>query len=93
MRLLLVRHGETVGNVERRLQGAGDPVTERGRRQAKELAVHLSGREDLVALYASPYVRAFDTALAIGGEIGLDPVPRDRLAEVDVGQAEGYRFE
>lgn len=93
MRLLLVRHGETRGNVDRRLQGADDPLTERGRRQAREIAAHLSGREDIVALYASPYVRALDTARAIGGGIGLEPIQRPGLAEVDVGDAAGYRFE
>ncbi len=93
MRLLLVRHGETEGNVSRTLQGADDPLTERGQRQAEEIAAHLSGRSDVVALYASPYRRAFDTARAIGDAIGLEPEPRPALAELDVGDAAGYRFE
>ena len=93
MRLLLVRHGETEGNVRRRLQGADDPLTERGQRQAGELAAHLSGRDDVVALYASLYRRAFDTARAIGDALGVEPEPRQALAELDVGDAAGYRFE
>jgi len=93
LRLILVRHGETEGNVRRRLQGSEDPLTERGRRQAGEIAAHLSGREDVVALYASPYRRAFDTARAIGDALGVEPEPRPALAELDVGDAAGYRFE
>jgi broad specificity phosphatase PhoE len=93
LRLLLVRHGETEGNVSRRLQGADDPLTDRGRRQAEEIAAHLSGREDVAALYASPYRRAFDTARPIGEALGLEPEPRPALAELDVGDAAGYRFE
>jgi broad specificity phosphatase PhoE len=93
LRLLLVRHGETEGNVSRRLQGPDDPLTERGRRQARELAAHLSGRDDVVALYASPYRRAFETARTIGGALGMEPEPRSALAELDVGKAAGYRFE
>jgi broad specificity phosphatase PhoE len=93
LRLLLVRHGETEGNASRRLQGADDPLTERGRRQAQEIAAHLSGRDDVLALYASPYRRAFDTARAIGSALGLEPEPRRALAELDVGDAAGYRFE
>jgi probable phosphoglycerate mutase len=93
VRLLLVRHGETEGNVSRRLQGADDPLTERGSRQADELAKHLSGRGDIVALYASPYSRALETARAIGGRLGMEPVLRAGLAEIDVGDAVGYRFE
>lgn len=88
-----MRHGETEGNVSRRLQRSDDPLTERGRRQAEEIAAHLSGRDDVVALYASPYRRAFDTARAIGGALGLEPEPRPALAELDVGDAAGYRFE
>ena len=88
-----MRHGETEGNVSRRLQGADDPLTERGRRQAEEIAAHLSVRDDVVALYASPYRRAFDTARAIGGALGVEPEPRPALAELDVGDAAGYRFE
>ena len=93
MRLILVRHGETEGNVSRRLQGAEDPLTKRGRRQARELASHLSGRSDVSALYASPYRRAYDTARAIGDALGFEPEPRPALAELDVGRAAGYRFE
>ena len=93
MRLLLVRHGETEGNLRRRLQGADDPLTERGRRQAGEIAAHISGRCDVVALYASPYRRAFDTARAIGDALGVEPELRAALAELDVGDAAGYRFE
>lgn len=93
MRLLLVRHGETEGNVSRRLQGAEDPLTERGLRQAGELAAHLAGRGDVAHLYASPYRRAFETALAVGEALDLAPNPRPALAELDVGRAAGYRFE
>lgn len=93
MRLLLVRHGETLGNVERKLQGAEDPLTERGRQQAREISAHLSGRRDIVALYTSPFVRAFETAQAIGEALRLEPVSRDGLAEADVGLASGYGFE
>ena len=93
MRLILVRHGETRGNVLRMLQGAEDPLTERGRRQAEELASHLAGREDVRALYTSPYPRALETARAIGCALGLEPVQRAGLAEVDVGEAAGWRFE
>ena len=46
-----------------------------------------------MALYASPYPRALDTATVIGAALGLDPVKRDGLAEMDVGRAAGYRFE
>lgn len=93
MKLLLVRHGETEGNVRRLLQGLDDPLTERGWRQAREIAAHLAGRDDLVAMYASPLVRTVQTARAIGEETGLEPVLREGLAELDIGEAEGLGFE
>lgn len=93
MRLLLVRHGQTTGNVDRRLQGSEDPLTPLGQRQARELASYLAGRGDGAALYASPYVRARETAHAVGEALRLDPILRPGLAELDVGKAAGYRFD
>ena len=91
--LLLVRHGESVGNVERRLQGPDDPLTERGRRQAADLATYLAGRGDVVTVYTSPLARATATAQCIGRALAIEPVERSRLAEIDVGCASGLRFD
>ena len=93
MQLLLVRHGESAGNLTRILQGRDDPLTERGRRQARELAAHLAARGDVRAIYTSPLARAAETARIIGGAVGLTPEPREGLAEINVGKAEGFTFE
>ncbi len=93
MQLLLVRHGESAGNLTRQLQGPEDPLTERGRRQAREIAAHLTGRGDVIALYASPLARALETARIIGAAVGLTPVPRAGLAEIDIGDAQGLTFD
>ena len=66
MRLLFVRHGQTVGNILRQLQDDHDPLTELGRRQAYEVAAHLATLETAEALYCSPLPRALDTATTIG---------------------------
>ncbi|HEX5502055.1 MAG TPA: histidine phosphatase family protein [Thermomicrobiales bacterium] len=92
MQLLLVRHGESAGNVTRELQRRDDPLTERGRRQAREIAAHLAARGDVRALYASPLPRAYETALTIGAAVDLVPLPRENLAEIDVGRAAGETF-
>lgn len=93
MQLLLVRHGESAGNLSRRLQTREDPLTERGRRQAREIAAALAERTDLRALYASPLARAFETAQIIGETIGLAPIPLAGLAEINVGEAAGLTFD
>lgn len=93
MQLLLVRHGESVGNLSRRLQSLDDPLTDKGRRQASEIAGFLAERGDLRALYSSPLSRAFETAQIIGSAIGFVPIPLDGLAEINVGTAAGLTFD
>ena len=73
MRLILVRHGESIGNSENRLQGQEDyPLTPRG-----EIEATLSGErlaaEGVVAVYTSPLLRAFATAKEIADRIGVEP--------------------
>ena len=87
--LLLVRHGETDWNAEGRLQGQIDrPLTEFGRRQAKQLAAELEG-EELEAIYSSDLARARETAEIVGERLGL-PVELDSdLREKDWGTWEG----
>lgn len=85
--LLLVRHGETDWNRDRRWQGhTGAPLNERGRLQAAEL----SGRVDQIdAVYSSDAERAYETALILAARLGL-PVETDpRLREMDFGLWEG----
>jgi broad specificity phosphatase PhoE len=93
MQLLLVRHGESTGNVTRQLQKHDEPLTERGQRQARELAAFLADRPDLRIVYTSPLRRAVETATLIGAAIGLRPIPLPGLAEIDVGDAAGYTFD
>lgn len=80
--ILLIRHGETAWNAERRLQGHLDvPLNAEGERQAAALARALEG-EALDAVYSSDLQRARQTAGAIvasrGLEIRLDPGLRER---------------
>lgn len=93
MQLLLVRHGESTGNVTRQLQKHDEPLTERGRRQASELATFLADRPDMRVVYTSPLNRAVETATIIGAAIGLRPIALPGLAEIDVGKAAGFTFD
>jgi probable phosphoglycerate mutase len=87
--LLLARHGETDWNSERRWQGHADqPLNERGREQAREIAAELAGRR-IDAIYASDLWRARETAEIVAERLGL-PVGLERdLREVDVGEWSG----
>jgi broad specificity phosphatase PhoE len=92
MRLLLIRHAESTGNRQRRLQGRADfPLTQRGRCQAEELAAALS-RLPVAAVYSSPVRRALDTAEAIAHRLGLKVEAQAALQEYDFGELSGLTW-
>ncbi|MEV6905371.1 histidine phosphatase family protein [Amycolatopsis sp. NPDC051071] len=90
MKLLLVRHGQTEGNVRGALDTAlpGPPLTELGREQAQDLATRLDG-EPIVAVYASQAIRAQQTAAPLAAKLGLDVQIVDGVHEVAAGELEG----
>ena len=91
--IVMVRHGETDWNRERRFQGRADqPLNEAGRGQARELA-ELLRREPVSAVYTSPLRRARETAEILAGDFGLRPRPLDALLEIDVGAWEGLTID
>ena len=76
--ILLIRHGETPWNAERRLQGHIDiPLNERGLQQAAALGQALAG-EPLAAVLSSDLQRARQTAQAVA-ELQHLPVQTDAL--------------
>lgn len=93
-----LRHGESVGNAERRFQGHADfPLTERGRLQARALAERWQAEG--VAFdraFSSPLLRARETAeivcAALDVPLELDPdwmeINNGLLAGLDDDQAE-----
>lgn len=92
MRLLLIRHAESTGNRQHRLQGRADfPLTKRGRRQAQELAAALS-QLPVTAVSSSPIRRALDTADAIAGPFGLKVETQEALQEYDFGDLSGLTW-
>jgi broad specificity phosphatase PhoE len=92
MKLVLVRHGESVGNHENRLQGQEDyDLTELGRRQAA-LAADRLAREGVTAVYTSPLLRALATAEVIGGMLGATPVQLPGVREYNFGELAGATY-
>ena len=91
-KVLLIRHGQTDFNTERRLQGAMSvPLNHRGRQQSLALARYLR-TQDIDALYTSPRRRAYDTAQIIAETLELTLIEDDRLAEIAFGDFEGLTF-
>lgn len=83
MRLVLIRHGETVQNSQGICQGQSEgQLSEVGIDQARKLGVYLKDRH-IDALYSSDLIRAVDTAEEIrrfhdGLELKLDTRLRER---------------
>jgi probable phosphoglycerate mutase len=91
--LIVIRHGETAWNRERRMQGTTDtPLSEVGLAQARALGRRLAGRT-FAALYTSDLARARDTARAIAEHTGRDFVTDPRLQERRFGIFEGLTAE
>jgi broad specificity phosphatase PhoE len=95
--ILLLRHGETAWNLERRFQGRFDsPLTERGAAQARAVGKLLAALPEAASapIVASPQGRARRTAEIIleqrgaPGELRLD----DRLRELSLGSWDGLTY-
>lgn len=93
MKIILVRHGETDWNKQRRLQGQSDiELNAKGKKQVEALAQALKNRYT-EAIYTSPLKRALDTAQAIGRHHHVDIIPLDQLKEIDAGEMDGLTHE
>ena len=93
LELVLVRHGESTWNAERRWQGQLDPpLSARGREQSRALGRELGG-EGVRVIVASDLVRARDTARLAAGELGCAFELEPRLRELDVGVWGGLTIE
>jgi probable phosphoglycerate mutase len=89
--ILIIRHGQTAWNTQKRLQGHSDiPLNENGRLQAVTLAKVLRD-EPLDAIFSSDLQRAYQTAYEIAKIHNL-PVHQDRsFRERCYGICEGMK--
>ncbi len=75
--IYLIRHGQTKANLEDRFAGwTHEPLTHKGRQQAKEAAKLLKGR-GITLIYSSPLPRTLETSWIIS-EIIKAPVAVER---------------
>lgn len=94
-RLVLVRHGESEGNVTRIFTTT--PVTlaltELGRQQAREAAAVIETIASASIVVASPYARARDTGLIIADALQLPFEIREGLHEREAGEFAGRSYD
>lgn len=96
--LILIRHGETDWNRDRRIQGATDiPLNDNGRAQAREAGLALRDRLDPdvpLVLVSSDLQRAAETADIIGMILEQPVAGRyPQLRERSYGEAEGVSID
>ena len=91
--VLLIRHGQSKGNAERRFGGhTSTPLSARGHKQAEATAKTLKS-ESLTAIFSSDLARAMETARPLSKLTGLPVNGTNAFRERSVGVMEGLTFE
>ncbi len=81
MKIYLIRHGQTTGDIEDRFGGDyDDHLTEIGLKQAEELAEKINN-QGIKKIYYSPRIRAVETANKVNQITGIPIEKIDDLRE------------
>lgn len=92
-KVLLMRHGQTMWNLEKRFQGNDDsPLTEEGKRQAVLVSKRLQG-DNIKAIFCSPRNRAVLTATPTAKKLSLPIYEHHGLTEISLGKWEGKKYD
>lgn len=87
MKVLFIRHGQTVINVDGKIHRVDDDagLTELGKKQA-EIVAEVCKRQGIETIYSSPELRAVETAQIIGEKLGFQSIIETGLAERNWGE-------
>ncbi len=92
-RIYLVRHTETIGNIEKRLTGREDyNITDNGLRMVKKITNYLRN-EPISAIYSSTSNRTFETIKEIAKIKNLEVQRKEELCEMYFGIYDGWKWE
>jgi broad specificity phosphatase PhoE len=94
-KLILVRHGESLGNRDRifAVNPSDLPLTELGYRQAREVADQIDLMFKAELIVTSPFLRARETARVIAERLRLALGIEPDLYERDVGSLKGQSYD
>ena len=96
MKLIIVRHGETIANKKKILQGKEDgTLTEKGIEQAKEVGRHLKDHHKIDMVFCSPLGRCVDTLNHILEEYPIESEVflSNLIEERDFGEYTGTEYQ
>ena len=89
MKILLIRHGQSTGNVQGKFTGQTDvPLTQLGVTQGKLLCEYLMKNYTVDAVYTSKLLRAKDTVKSLVQTLNLAPIEDGRINELYMGKWE-----
>lgn len=92
--LLLIRHGQSLANLEKRFAGQMDvKLTETGLAQAKLTAEFIKENYNVSKVYASDLSRAFETGKCVSDLLDIEIIPDKGLREICAGVWEGMTIE
>lgn len=93
MRLLIIRHGESEGDILRVHEGRADfPLTERGHRQAEAMAAYVAENHRVDRIYHSTLTRARQTAEHLAKATLCPLIPVEDLMEFNNGLLAGLSY-
>lgn len=91
MKLYLIRHGESLGNLQGKIQGTMDfPLSDLGKQQVDLISSYCQNI-NLDFLYSSDLERAYATAKTIGDSTGLDVQAWEQIREVHLDHFKDFQ--
>ena len=92
-RIIMMRHGQSLANAQRRFAGHTDfDLTELGHKQAENAAQYLLKKEKIDAIYSSDLLRAYHTACPVAKSFGLPIIKDTCLREIRAGEWEALEL-
>lgn len=92
MEIYIVRHGETLWNRDKRLQGSTNiELSDYGRELAIKTGEALSDTR-IDKIFSSPLIRAYETAELIRNNRDIEIITDERIKELGFGNFEGQNF-
>ncbi|MBE6568677.1 MAG: histidine phosphatase family protein [Ruminococcaceae bacterium] len=93
VRIILVRHGESLANVAKFFAGHTNvDLSEKGYMQAEMTVDYVLSRYTVDKIYASDLLRAYNTVRPAADRLGIDVIPDRELREIFAGEWEGRSF-
>lgn len=90
MKLIIVRHGESMGDIEQRYEGKSDfELSSKGHLQAACLSKWLAETQSITTIITSPLKRAVQTAEYISSSTNAPILYEELLSEIDLGYVTG----